>query len=177
MIALSSTPVLSTARLTLRAPQAADWPFWRDFAMTDRAVFVGGPMTEGLAWRAFCHVVGMWVLRGYGSFVFSETGSATPLGMAGPWHPINWPEAEIGWTLWSAGAEGKGYAHEAAVAALDFAFGTLGWATAVSYIDPANARSIALAQRLGAVLDPDAARVDPEDADLVFRHPAPGART
>ena len=37
----------------------------------------------------------------------------------------------------------------------------------------ANARSIALAHRLGAVLDPDAARTDP--ADLVFRHPVPGA--
>ncbi len=39
----------------------------------------------------------------------------------------------------------------------------------VSYIDPRNSRSIRLAERLGAKLDPKAAKVDPDD--LVYRHP------
>ena len=49
----------------------------------------------------------------------------------------------------------------------------LGWTTAVSYIDRDNARSIALARRIGCTEDPDAVASDPED--FVFRHPAPGA--
>jgi RimJ/RimL family protein N-acetyltransferase len=172
MIALSGTPTLATARLTLRAPVAADWPHWHAFARSPRAAYIGGPMDDRVAWRAFCHIIGMWVARGFGSFVFCETGTDTPLGHAGPWHPFDWPEPEIGWCLWSTEAEGKGYAFEAATATRAFAFATLGWPTAVSYIDPANARSIALAERLGAVLDPNAPR-DPDDEDLVYRHPRP----
>jgi RimJ/RimL family protein N-acetyltransferase len=173
-VTLSNTPVLHTARLTLRAPVAADWPFWRDFVASDRARYIGGPLDGTKAWRAFGHVIGMWVVRGYGSFVFTETGSDQPLGMAGPWHPIDWPEAEIGWTVWSPAAEGKGFAFEAAGAAVAHAFRDLRWPTAVSYIDPQNARSIALATRLGARQD-SAAKGPGTEPCLVFRHPAPGA--
>ena len=53
MITLSDTPVLTTERLVLRAPQAGDWPVWRDFAASERSVWVGGPLlAPGLAWRA-----------------------------------------------------------------------------------------------------------------------------
>ena len=40
----------------------------------------------------------------------------------------------------------------------------------VSYIDRENAASIRLAERLGARLDPDAARPEGDDC-LVYRHP------
>jgi len=170
MITLAPTPTLHTERLTLRAPQASDWPYWRDFAASDRARFVGGPIDEAKAWRAFGHVIGMWVLRGHGSFVFRETVSDQPLGMCGPWHPTDWPEAEIGWMVWRAEAEGKGLAFEAAAAARAHAFTALGWRTAVSYINPDNTRSIALALRLGAILDPTAAVPPSDHPALVYRH-------
>ena len=113
-----------------------------------------------------------WVARGYGSFVITLKGSDTAVGLTGPWHPIEWPEREIGWTLWTDEAEGRGIAFEAASAARDHAFRDLGWDTAVSYIDVGNARSIALAERLGARLDPDAAF--PGDPPcLVYRHRRP----
>ena len=57
------------------------------------------------------------------------------------------------------------------MAARAHAYGALGWTTAVSYIDPQNARSIRVAERMGAKLDPDAVPMDP--GDLVYRHPAP----
>lgn len=175
MIVLHPTPVLTTERLALRAPRAGDWPHFCDFALSERSRFVRAPeMTEALAWRGFGHVIGMWVLRGYGQFVFHLAGQDRPLGMCGPWHPAGWPEAEIGWSVWAPEAEGKGLAHEAAFAALDHAFGTMGWTTAVSYIDPENARSIALAERLGARLDRAAAHPQPDEPCLVYRHPAPG---
>ena len=110
-------------------------------------------------------------MRGYGSFVFTLKDSDAPLGMTGPWHPEGWPETEIGWTIWTPEAEGKGYAYEAARAARDFARQSLGWTEIVSYIDVPNARSIALAQRLGAVHDPAAPSPHPDEPILVFRHP------
>jgi RimJ/RimL family protein N-acetyltransferase len=114
------------------------------------------------------------VLRGYGLFIIEAKGDPTPLGMCGPWHPIDWPEPELAWSIWSPAAEGRGIMFEAVTAARSHAFGPLGWDTAVSYIDPANARSIALAERLGAVRDAAAPRLDP--ADLVYRHPNPAVR-
>ena len=173
MIELANTPVIETERLILRAPRGSDWPVWRDFDMTARAQYCGGgaDQTVGAAWRRFGHVIGHWAMRGYGSFVFTLKDSDAPLGMTGPWYPEGWPETEIGWTIWTPEAEGKGYAYEAARAARDFARQSLGWTEIVSYIDAPNARSIALAQRLGAVHDPVAPSPHPDEPILVFRHP------
>lgn len=175
MVTLTDTPVLTTERLVLRAPHAGDWPVWREFYESPRAEYVGGPLVGGgLAWRAFGHFVGHWVLRGYGMFVLTERGSDLPLGAVGPWFPDGWAEHEIGWAIWSTTLEGRGYAHEAALAARDFAIRKLGWSQPVSYIDPANTRSIALALRLGASPDPDAPLPDftaARPVPLVFRHP------
>ena len=47
---------------------------------------------------------------------------------------------------------GRGYATEAATAALDFAFETLGWDRVIHVIDPRNVASQAVARRLGSAL-------------------------
>lgn len=166
-----NTPTLETERLVLRGQKASDWPHWRDFAMSERAQYIGGPYDLGGAWRVYGFATGHWVLRGFGSFIITRKGDDTPLGMTGPWYPANWPEQELGWTIWSPEVEGTGIAYEAASAARDFAFRDLGWETAVSYIDPENARSIALAERLGATRDASVSGPHPED--LVYRHPRP----
>ncbi|MEM9972848.1 MAG: GNAT family N-acetyltransferase [Pseudomonadota bacterium] len=177
-VSLTGTPILETERLTLRAPQPGDYPVWEAFYGSPRAQYIGGPGGVREAWRGFCHVAGMWVLRGYGSFILCAKGTDIPLGMVGPWHPADWPEREIGWTIWAPDAEGKGYAYEAALASRAYAYDVLGWDTAVSYIDGRNARSIALAERMGALRDPAAscpphAAKNPDIEDLVYRHPAP----
>jgi len=46
--------------------------------------------------------------------------------------------------------EGKGYATEAAMAALQHAYSTLGWPTAISLVSPTNDSSRKVAQRMGA---------------------------
>ena len=166
------TPRLYTERLVLRAPGAQDWEAFATFLADDRAVFIGGPINRTKAWRAFGHAIGHWVLRGYGSFIITVKGSDDAIGMTGPWFPEGWPEQELGWTLWDIQHEGKGYAFEAACAARDYAFRDLGWQTAVSYIDPLNIRSIALAQQMGCEIDPAAANPDGDDT-LVYRHPKP----
>ena len=166
-------PELHTERLTLRMLKMSDFDAWHRFYMSDRARFIRSVEPDlANSWRVFAHIIGMWVLRGYGSFVICERGSDAPLGSVGPWHPAEWPEQEIGWTVWRPDAEGRGLAHEAVLAARNYAFGQLGWKTAVSYIDPDNARSIALAERLGAVLD-TSAETPGEHSCLVYRHNIP----
>lgn len=166
--------LLHTERLTLRRPAGGDWPALRAFHMSDRASYVGGPRDLGAAWRIFAAEVGHWDIFGFGMWAVTVTGDDAAIGLIGPWSPPDWPENEIGWFVFG-GAEGKGYAAEAARAALTHAFDTLGWDTAVSYIAPGNARSIALAERLGAVLDPDAA-LPPGEPCLVYRHTPPKVR-
>ncbi|KNG94495.1 GNAT family N-acetyltransferase [Pseudaestuariivita atlantica] len=164
---------LETERLILRRPGARDTDRAVAFFTSDRARHVGGPYTPGAAWRHFAAEVGHWDLLGFGMWAFCARGDDTALGLAGPWCPGDWPETEIGWVTFEGG-EGKGFAFEAADAALDHAFGTLGWPTAVSYIDADNARSRTLAERLGARIDPDAPQPRPDAPCLVYRHPARG---
>ena len=77
--------------------------------------------------------------------------------------------AEIGYRL-ARSAWGQGYATEAAGVLRDWAFGSRGLTTLVSYVYPANHASAAVARRLGARLDPQAARQADSEDDLVFRH-------
>jgi RimJ/RimL family protein N-acetyltransferase len=64
--------------------------------------------------------------------------------------------------------EGAGYATEAAKALKDWALGPRQLPTIVSYIDPANAPSIRLAERLGAIRD-DSAPTPANMPTLVYR--------
>ena len=165
--------VLETERLFLRHPEPGDAEGFIAFAATERAAYVGGPKTRDEAWRAFAAVLGHWQMRGFGLFAVTYKNSDEPLGLIGNWYPEGWPEREVGWTLWDTAAEGQNIAHEAATAVLAHTFDTLGWTTAVSYIDHPNARSIALATRLGAT--PDADAQTPRDSGcLVYRHAALG---
>ena len=168
------TPVLTTERLTLRAPQGGDWPAFATFVTSPRAEYIGGPLTRERAWRALGHAVGHWLLRGYGLFILTPTGTDQAIGMAGPWFPAGWPEREIGWSMFGVQTEGKGLVAEAARAVRRHVYTTLNWPTAVSYFAVANARFIALATRLGATLDRTATAPD-RDGTLVFRHPRLGA--
>ena len=74
---------------------------------------------------------------------------------------------ELGFMLVES-AEGRGIAFEAAVAARDWAWSILQVPRLVSYIDPANTRSAALAQRLGATRGADCGK-----DTQVFHYPRP----
>ncbi len=171
---LSDTPVLTTQRFTLRAPMPQDYPVWRDFYVSPRATFIGGgpEWDAGRAWRAFASLIGHWAIHDFGLFAIEERAAGRTPGAAGPWYPDLWPEREVGWALWDPAAEGKGVMAEVVPAILSHLW-ACGWTTTVSYIHPDNARSIALAERLGAVRD--AAAKGPAEIDIVFRHTPGGA--
>lgn len=169
---MSHPPTITTDRLILRKPAARDVDTVVAFFLSDRAAHVGGPYTLGKAWRQFAAEVGHWDLLGFGMWAVTTKDSDQIIGLIGPWCPADWPETEIGWLMFE-GSEGKGYAFEAAQAAVRHAYEVLGWETAVSYIDQDNKRSIALAERLGAVYDPEAPQPKPDQPCLIYRHPRP----
>ena len=70
------------------------------------------------------------------------------VGRVGLHYPEGWPDREIGWAI-ARSYWGRGYALEAATAALRVAIEVLDWPRVVSLIAAPNLRSIRLAERLG----------------------------
>lgn len=165
-------PVIETERLHLRGPERNDFePLAVFFADQARSEGFGGPLPRDDAWRWWGLMIGHWVIHGYGYWTVTEKGSNTALGIVGIWNPEGWPEPEIGWVMF-AGAEGKGFAYEAAKAVRSHAYSTLGFTTLTSNIVPGNDRSAALANRLGAVYE--RTYDNPHmGIDRLFRHPGP----
>lgn len=145
-------PELLTARLQLRPPRAEDFEGWaRLMADPEAARFIGGVQPRAAAWRGFLTMVGAWQIQGFGMFSVIERASGQWLGRIGPWQPEGWPGTEVGWGLLSEW-QGRGYAHEAAVASIDWAFDQLGWSEVIHTIDPTNTPSQRLAHALGSCL-------------------------
>lgn len=170
---MTAIPILETERLILRAPALADVEPYAAFYATDRAVHIGGPMSVEQVWRSMAMERGHWGLRGYGRWAVEERETGLFCGLVGLWFPAGWPEPEIGWDLVGA-AEGRGIAREAALASRAYAYETLGWSTAISLVAEANARSHALAERVGCVRD---GGFDHEryGAMTIWRHPGTAA--
>jgi RimJ/RimL family protein N-acetyltransferase len=146
----AALPRLETARLTLRPPEAQDFEPWAAF-MADAATaeFVGGVQPRSAAWRGLMTMAGAWSLHGFAMFSVIEKSTGRWIGRVGPWCPEGWPGTEVGWGIvhdcW-----GRGYATEAATAAIDWAIAALGWTDIIHVIAPTNARSQAVAHRLGS---------------------------
>jgi RimJ/RimL family protein N-acetyltransferase len=170
---MTAVPVIETDRLRLRAARLEDFPAFADHFASDRAVYEDGPLGRADAWKEFAAARALWDLRGYGAWSVEDRATGDYLGEVGLYQPAHYPEVDIGWMV-LAHAEGKGIAFEAALAARNFAYRRLRMTTLVSYIDPGNARSIRLAERLGAVRD-DAAPKPEGERCVTYRHPAPEA--
>lgn len=143
---------IETPRLVLRNIDAGrDFDGWARLMADERTVrFIGGQvMDRALAWRNMISVIGHWQVRGFGFFSVEEKATGEWLGRVGPWYPEGWPAPEIGWAIrrehW-----GQGYATEAARASIQYAFRELGWEEVIHVILSGNARSIAVAERLGS---------------------------
>jgi RimJ/RimL family protein N-acetyltransferase len=161
-------PVVETDRLILRAPKLEDLPAVTAFFASARSEMVGGPLSEMEAHRRILGPFGSWALRGHGLWFIADKETDAYLGSTGILFGPGWDEPELGWNV-VAEAEGKGIAFEAARAARRYAAEHSGHNGVISYIDPANTRSAALARRMGAT-------VEREDIFLgkpvhVYRHP------
>lgn len=162
-------PSLTSERLILRAPREQDFDAMLAFNASPRAGFIGGEAPRQQVWRGLLANIGHWALRGYGFFSV-DTHAGEFVGRVGVINHDGWPEPELAWHLFD-GAEDKGYAIEAALAARADAHTRLGMPALMSMIDPANRRSLNLARRLGAAFERSGSLNS--HAYHLYRHPAP----
>lgn len=142
---------IETERLILRVPRQEDFDGYAELLGDEEAArYIGGHMSRAAAWRKFLQQPGAWMIQGFGMFSAIEKSTGEWLGQLGPWKPEGWPGNEVGWAF-RRSAWGKGYASEAAIPAIDWAFANLGWTDVIHCIDPNNRASQALAQRLGSI--------------------------
>ena len=145
-----TSPVIETARLVLRPPALDDLDRWAEMMADERSArFVGGVQARSVVWRGLMTIAGAWALTGVAMFSVIEKASGLWVGRVGPWRPEVWPGDEVGWGL-HPDAWGKGYAVESSAATMDYAFDVLGWTDVIHSIDPENAASKKVAERLGS---------------------------
>src|ERR1700733_10145566 len=153
-LARLSGPVLETDRLRLRQWREADIaPNTAMLADPASGRFItadGKPVTDAfVGWRNAAIMAGHWLLHGAGMFVVEEKSTGKFAGRVGPWAPQDWPGFEIGWGI-AREFRGKGYAVEAARAAIDWAFASFESDQVIHCIDRENTASQGVARRLGA---------------------------
>jgi ribosomal-protein-alanine N-acetyltransferase len=156
---LAAEPELWTPRLTLRR--------WRE--SSDREPFVAinadprvmehflAPLTRDESEELIARIEQEFEERGFGLWALElrETGDLIGFtGLSVPEFEADFsPAVEVGWRL-AASAWGRGYATEAARAALEFGFGPAGLDEVVSLTSAGNERSRAVMERLGMSHDP-----------------------
>lgn len=141
---------IDTERLLLRPQLAGDFDRYAQlFCHPTAAAHIGGGLARGDAWRRFLQMPGAWMVQGFAMFSVIEKSSGLWVGQAGPWQPDGWPGTEVGYAF-HQDAWGKGYATEACVAAIDWAFDMLSWREVIHCIAPENIPSQGVARRLGS---------------------------
>ncbi|MCM3921610.1 GNAT family N-acetyltransferase [Frankia sp. AiPs1] len=143
-------PTLTTERLTLRPLDNADVSgfveIWSDPEFTR---YIGGRCDPDSVWHAMAGNIGCWALTGVGPWAVVEQSTGTLVGRAGLWTEPGWPGIEAVWFI-RRDRWGRGYAREAATAAIDWVFAQRpDLAEVVSIILPENAASVRVAERLG----------------------------
>jgi RimJ/RimL family protein N-acetyltransferase len=144
-----SMVTLTTERLSLRMFHDSDLNAYAKICGDPEVMrFLGGhAMSRDEAWRNMALILGHWHLRGFGFWAVEEKATQRLIGRVGLWCPEGWPGIELGWAL-ARDSWGHGFATEAAVSALNYAFGELKQPHVISLIDPMNHPSIRVAQRL-----------------------------
>ena len=140
---------LESARLRLRQ--------WREDDVGPLLAFYNDPVSESIygagftradIWRRIALFVGHFQLRGFGPWALEEKTSKSFVGHGGLWFPEGWDDVEVGYGI-APEHRRKGYAAEAALCARNYGY-EIGIPRLVSYIQPDNAASIAVATRLQA---------------------------
>ena len=155
-LASANTPTLETPRLRLRAHRRDD--FDHSLALwTDSHVYryiTGRPSTREEVWARLLRYTGHWLLMRFGFWAIEEKSSGAFVGEVGYAEqmreitPSLVGMPEMGWVLRSA-FHGRGYGLEAARAANRWFASNFPASRTCCIIDPANAASIRLAEKIG----------------------------
>lgn len=150
---MPACPTLTTERLTLRPFRADDLDPFHAIMTTDEvraSLYVPADFDRSAAWGSLTSFAGLWELRGVGQWALEERATGRFVGRAGLYWRAEpeWPGVEVGWML-DPDVWGRGYATEAGARAVRYGFEEVGEETLYSVILPENARSGAVARRLG----------------------------
>ncbi len=173
-------PTLTTARLTLSAPQLSDFEdsraMWADPVVVRH---VGGrAFTEEETWSRLLRDRGLWELLGYGYWSVRETSTGRYVGVVGfadlrrELRPGLHDLPEMGWVL-TAWSHGQGFGTEAVRAGLSWIDQALAPEVVPCIIDVENTASIALATKVGFRLATHATYKGAPIVIMERRRPAP----
>lgn len=147
-----------TARLTLRRPRLDDADAFAEINADPevaRFVSASGPLVRAESDLLLRKMIEHWDDHGFGLWMADLRATGELAGFVGLAHPGTMPalaaEVEVGWRLARA-YWGRGLASEGAAVAVDAAFEQRGLERLVCVVDRDNARSLAVARRLGFTL-------------------------
>ncbi|MBB5572098.1 MULTISPECIES: GNAT family N-acetyltransferase [Rhizobium] len=155
--AMTIIPTLMTERLILRSHRLEDFEEYTAFwSQEDLVRYIGGETsTREQAWSRMLRYAGMWHHLGFGFFAVEERHSGRFIGEVGflDLHRDMYPTTtegtlEAGWGITPA-LQGKGYATEAVSAAIAWAEETFPGRRMTCIIDPENAPSQRVAEKVG----------------------------
>lgn len=153
---MSLGPTIETARLVLRPHRISDYEDCCALTSDPEAVrmIYQNPMSREDTWHRLLRFAGHWSLLGYGLLIVEEKVSGRVVGEVGlaDFHRGLGddfdPFPEMAWMM-STEVHGRGYATEAAQAALRWMEVAFSPDRTVCIIDPANAPSLRVAEKLG----------------------------
>jgi RimJ/RimL family protein N-acetyltransferase len=144
--------MIETERLLLRAWQPSDEaPFAALNADPEVTRYLRGPMRRDESDELLAQIRGHWQEHGFGLYAVEVKDGGAFAGFVGLAVPSFLPEVlpavEVGWRL-AREHWGKGYATEGARASVAHGFEELKLRQIISIIDPLNAASVRVAERL-----------------------------
>lgn len=146
-----NVPVIETSRLRLRGWKNSDAAALAELNANPEFVrFFGNgePIDKFESWKVLAMLAGHWMLKGFGFWLVEDKFSNEFVGRVGIWEPEGWPGVETGWGI-SPKHWGKGYAPEAAIAAMTWGFENLEIDALISVIHPDNHASKMVAYKIG----------------------------
>jgi RimJ/RimL family protein N-acetyltransferase len=160
---------IRTARLRLRSWREEDFDAYAALNADPRVMeFYPGLLSREESRDRFALGQARTARDGYGFWPVEVIGGAPFIGMVGLSNPDFeapfLPAVEIGWRL-AAEHWGRGYATEAAQAALAFGFERLGLSEIVSFTTVANVRSRRVMEKLGMQRAPEEDFLHPQIAE------------
>ena len=143
-------PIIETKRLRLVPPSKECFDMYESFyADAEASKTYGGPKSKGEAWARLKSDLGSWHLTGFGIWIIQEKKSKEFVGTCGFWQGFGWPRELTWWLL--PDSRGKGFAHEASLSVISYAYNAFGWNEVETYMHDNNAPAYALVEKLGGI--------------------------
>ncbi len=144
-------PTIETPHLILRAWMAKDAPALFDILQEDGILQYfpnPDPPPRAKADDYIAHQLAHWQLYGYGHWAVVARDDGKVVGWNGLEYLPELGETEVAYLL-SRRVRGRGYATEAARAAVQYGFDTVGLASIIGLVHPENAGSVRVLEKCG----------------------------